>query len=266
MRLSVSNIAWSAEHDEPMYQKLAAMGFSGLEIAPTRLFPQNPYCFLQEASVFKNRIQSVYGLSVCSMQSIWYGKNQRISGSEREYAELLKYTRDAANFAQAIGCSNLVFGCPRNRAVLSEKEYPINEMFLLEAAEIAQKKDVVISLEPNPTIYNTNYINTTREAIDVLHRLNHPNLKLNLDLGTMIENNESADVLCGNVPLINHVHISEPHLAAIRSHRIHFEVLELLCQNHYEGYVSIEMGNKGDLSTVEKAMRYVLDLSICSRS
>ena len=39
MKLSFSNIAWSAEQDEKIYGALAARGFSGVEIAPTRLFP-----------------------------------------------------------------------------------------------------------------------------------------------------------------------------------------------------------------------------------
>lgn len=39
MKLSISNIAWSAEHDAAMYKFLQQEGFSGLEIAPTRIFP-----------------------------------------------------------------------------------------------------------------------------------------------------------------------------------------------------------------------------------
>lgn len=260
MLLSISNIGWSAEHDEFMYQKMTDLGFSGIEIAPTRIFPVNPYSFLQDAAEFKNRLRSEYGLSICSMQSIWYGKSQRISATARERAELLEYTQNALCFAQAIGCPNLVFGCPRNRTVLSEDEKTINEEFLLDIAENARSKGIIIALEPNPKIYNTNYINTTQEAIELLHKLRHPNLKLNLDLGTVIENNEILDILTGNIPLINHVHISEPHLAPIQIRALHNEVINLLCQNNYQGYVSIEMSNKHGLSAVDSAMRYLSEL------
>ena len=49
MKLSISNIAWSTEHDNTMYQFLKDNGFDGLEIAPTRIFPEKPYEHLSEA-------------------------------------------------------------------------------------------------------------------------------------------------------------------------------------------------------------------------
>lgn len=43
MDLSISNISWSAEQDSQVYELMQKHGFSGLEIAPTRIFPENPY-------------------------------------------------------------------------------------------------------------------------------------------------------------------------------------------------------------------------------
>ena len=43
MKLSISNIGWDAEQDEAVYRLMGAYGFSGLEIAPTRIFPEAPY-------------------------------------------------------------------------------------------------------------------------------------------------------------------------------------------------------------------------------
>ena len=37
MKLSVCNIAWTAEHDAKMYGKMKALGMEGIEIAPTRI-------------------------------------------------------------------------------------------------------------------------------------------------------------------------------------------------------------------------------------
>ena len=49
MKLSVSNIAWSPERDETVLILLKKHGFSGVEIAPTRLFPEAPYDKIEEA-------------------------------------------------------------------------------------------------------------------------------------------------------------------------------------------------------------------------
>ena len=101
---------------------------------------------------------------------------------------------------------------------------------------------VVVALEPNPPIYQTNFINTTAEAIKLLQKLGHPALKLNLDFGTVIENGESLGWFSQHGELINHVHISEPRLAPIRDREAHRDLLRLLGEIGYKGFVSIEMG------------------------
>ena len=50
MKLSISNIAWSADQDEKVYGMMQQLGFTGLEIAPTRIFPEKPYEDLTKAS------------------------------------------------------------------------------------------------------------------------------------------------------------------------------------------------------------------------
>ena len=39
MNLSISNIGWPAELDSQVYALMKKHGYSGLEIAPTRIFP-----------------------------------------------------------------------------------------------------------------------------------------------------------------------------------------------------------------------------------
>ena len=51
MKLSISNIAWTPELDTEIYRIMARIGFGGLEIAPTRIFPENPYRRLQSVSI-----------------------------------------------------------------------------------------------------------------------------------------------------------------------------------------------------------------------
>ena len=39
IQLSISNIAWDKADDEAVYTEMKAHGFTGLELAPTRIFP-----------------------------------------------------------------------------------------------------------------------------------------------------------------------------------------------------------------------------------
>ena len=84
MRLSISNIAWDASYDTQVYKWMIELGYTGLEIAPTRIFPSSPYEYIPEATIWAKKLKAEYGLSVSSMQSIWYGRQEKISGSNED--------------------------------------------------------------------------------------------------------------------------------------------------------------------------------------
>ncbi len=315
MKLAVSNIAWGPEQDEAVYSLMKKYGYAGLEIAPTRIFPDSPYGKLREARVWAEGMKVRYGLAVPSMQSVWYGRREKLFGSGEDRKVLLDYTKKAIDFAAAVGCRNLVFGCPSNRAVPDgmpmEEVNRIAEGFFRDigsyaapegnfrdsgecttaedtfrdigsyaAAEetfrdnggctapkgtfknggSAEPNGITIGLEANPQIYGTNYINTTREALELIRRVNSLGFRLNLDVGTMVQNGESVRELAGSVGLISHVHISEPGLKPIMARDLHRQLRELLEKEEYGGYISIEMGRQEDISVIENAMKYVKDV------
>ncbi len=258
MKLSISNIAWPAEWDEEIYRHMQSLGFTGLEIAPTRIFPEQPYGDLNRAFVWAEEVHTRF--EIPSMQSIWYGRTERIFGTEEERKALLDYSLGAIRFAAAIGCRNLVFGCPKNRSTDADSDPNTGLAFFGSLSDMAAKEGVVIGMEANPPIYNTNFLNRTEEALDYIDRISSPGMKLNLDLGTMIANEEDVSVLYGQTDKISHVHISEPRLAKITPRPLHKEVLRLLKESGYEGYVSIEMGKQESPEDVYSVLAYVRDL------
>lgn len=260
MKLSISNIAWGTQRDNEMYRFLQESGYAGIEIAPTRLFPDTPYEHCREAEAFAVWLKDKYALSVSSMQSIWYGRKEKLFGTAEDRRILTEYTRKAIDFASQIGCGNLVFGCPRNRWVEKEEQKENAESFFKEMGDYALKKGTVLAMEANPPIYNTNYINTTREAFALVKKMGSKGFRVNLDLGTMIENKEASDVIEGNINLINHIHISEPNLKKIDEHPIHKEIAALLREKAYAGYVSIEMERQEDIRVIKRIMEYVREI------
>lgn len=257
MKLSVSNIAWTSEYDEQMYLTMHNMGFSGLEIAPTRVFPEIPYDKNEAAKIWAEELKKTYGFMIPSMQSIWYGRAELLFGNEEGRESLFDYTLKAIDFAEAIGCKNLVFGCPRNRYLLEHADATIAEDFFRRIGEYAIAHNTVIGMEANPMIYNTNYINSTSEAIKLIEKVNSKGFLLNLDIGAMIENQEDIGVLNGKEHLINHVHISEPYLKAIKTRALHLQVADMLKDCGYKKYVSIEVGKQDNMDSIVKMMEYV---------
>ena len=260
IRLSISNIAWASEKDETIYSFMKELGFTGLEIAPTRLFPESPYDKCSEARDFTRDLKTRFGFSVPSMQSIWYGKTEMIFGDESERCELLSYTEKAILFAKAIGCGNLVFGCPKNRIMPEGKDSSVAIEFFRRLGELAKDNGTVIAMEPNPAIYGTNYINTTKSAIELISEVDSEGFKLNLDMGTVIENSEDLSMFYDMPEIINHVHISEPYLEPLEKREIHKVLKVLLEKVNYGGYVSIEMKKQDDTARIKEIMSYVSDL------
>ena len=256
-KLSIYNIGWSAENDLLVYELMNRYNFQGLEIAPTRIFPETPYKKKSEAIMWSRQLKNKYGFSVPSMQSIWYGRQEKIFGSIEERQILLDYTKKAIDFAVAIGCKNLVFGCPRNRNLTKQTDEKLAIDFFKELGDYAGDKGTVIGIEANPTIYNTNYINDTESALTLVEEVNSKGFQLNLDVGTMIQNGEKVCELIGKVNMINHVHISEPNLKPIKERKLHSELKELLEKENYNKFISIEMGRVDDITILEKEMDYI---------
>ena len=257
MKLSISNIAWPNIFDEAMYKIMKDLGFLGLEIAPTKLFSDKPYEKKREAILWKDQIQDQFGFEISSIQSIWYGQSERIFGTSEDRKKLIAYTQKAIDFAEAINCGNLVFGCPQNRIIPKDGDIQIAVRFFRELGDYAAAHHTIIAMEANPPIYHTNFLNTTPDTISFVEAVNSNGFLLNLDIGTMIENSEEISILYGKEHLINHVHISEPGLKPIRERLLHKELAGFLKEKKYQGFVSIEVGQQENIRELQKMMEYV---------
>lgn len=240
-KLAASNIAWFPKDDQVVLEKMRQWGFSGLEIAPTRLCPNDPYDHPQESIKFAQTVEDQFGLTICSMQSIWRGRRENLFDPDGATA-LADITEKALSYAEALKCPNLVFGCPGNR-VIPEGCTADNALpFFERLNSIAAQHQSVIALEPNPPIYHTNFLNTTSEVFSFLESMPDAHrLTINLDFGAIVYNKESIHALEPVIPYVSHIHISEPHLAPIEERTEHRELKALLQDCGYSNFVSLEM-------------------------
>ena len=255
MKLSISNIAWPKEYDNKVYKLCKEMGYQGLEVSPTRILGKTPFQSLEKALRFQNMIKSEYNLEISSLQSIWYGQTGFLF--KDDYEKLCKHTQQAIEFAGNLKINNLVFGSPQMRKVYHPDDYRKGLQFFAKIADWAETSDTVFSIEANPAIYGTNYINYTLEAMAIVRYIGSKHLKVSLDIGTIISKQEEIDEIESNIDLINHVHISEPYLELIKSREIHKKIFSILRRNNYKGYVSIEMKRRENIEDVIKTMEYV---------
>lgn len=255
MRLAVSNIAWRSEESEAALGHLQALGVQGLEIAAGLAFfgepdPMRP----GPAAVDRFRANmSRKGLTIASMQSLLFGRTEAaLFGDSRQRGSFEAGVAAAIDLAGRLDCRNLVLGSPTARCIPDgldpELATRVAQDVIGRLGDRCSAVGTILSLEPNPATYGTNFLNTFAETAGFVRTLGHSAVRVNLDLGALTINGET-DAVVASLPtvahLIGHVHISEPHLtpAPADVDDLAF-VLVALGRQHYQGWVSIEMRSR----------------------
>jgi sugar phosphate isomerase/epimerase len=243
VKFSASNLAWDSNEEEDYFRCLVSNGFSGLEIAPTKFIGSNPYeeSNRKRAVAKANLVKEKWGLSIASMQSIWFGRTEQIFGSRLERARLIDYSEKAFEFAASINCSHIVFGNPKNRRLPRGIVPDDAGDFFLVCADLAKEYQLTVGLEPIPKSYGNEFLTTFEDAKNFISSVGSPYIALNYDTGTLFANNENQAISLGFLNLASHIQISEPGLVPITK-RLEFpKISDLLLQSSFSGWISIEM-------------------------
>jgi len=271
MKLAVSNIAWMPKDRLSAYQLLTEFGFSGLEIAPGLLFHDADDPFNPTEQVIIRALEEIHdaGLSLVSMQSLLFGvEGAALFESVEARSRFETGIERAINLAGRVGIPNLVFGSPKQRIVPRDmsKEDAWSEAAMLfrRMGDTAQAANTLLAIESNPAAYGTNFLNTLEEASSFVSEVNHPAVKVILDIGAMHMNGEfgsTPEQISSICMKLSHVHISEPNLNPAPADEKQAEtILKALKVAGYNRAVSIEMkapqGGLGELRTcVERLAR-----------
>jgi len=246
MNLSVSNIAWNRDEINEALAVLKKYKINCLEIAPTLLF--DDILILSDEEIKKTKSQyRAKGFSFVAMQSLLYGiPNYSIFDDSQKVGQLFNYLLRIVAIAHLLGTTRLVFGSPKNRTIrnlASRNNDSLAVSFFQKLSAAARKNGTVICFEANPKEYGCNFIVDTFEAIEFVKKVNHPNFKLNLDIGTILMNEENPEEVINKADnLIGHIHISTPYLGKIASTEVdHNYFSRLIRESNYDGFVSLEM-------------------------
>jgi len=235
-----SNIAWSQQDDNEVLQFLSRIGINKIELSPYR-----DDASLENAYQYVKTLQK-YSIQPYSMQAIQYRQPVYSIFNLKDQRKLLLQLTPLINFAKDVGIKRIVFGCPKNRAVISKntkESDAIASQFFTDLAKQLQNSEVVLCIEPVPEIYKSKFLTNTRQTIDFVEKLNNECIKINFDLGSAIINNEDIENLFKtSAHLFGHVHISEPYLKPVpTSKEFHIKTAATIRNSAYQGHVAIEM-------------------------
>ena len=219
MKLCISSLAWDIKNRLNIYKFLSKKEIKFIEILPFKISNLGLYDNYNNYIKLKREWED-FGLQAVSMQSLHFGLNNcSLFNSEIERKNLYEYTLKSIEVASILGIEHIVFGSPKLRIVPECMSYDeANDIaleFFTKLNDEAIKYNVIIGIEPNSKHYGTNFLTNTKDTSEFVKKINLKNVKVNLDLSTIILENET---ILQSVDLVNslnynfHCHISIPYL------------------------------------------------------
>ncbi len=262
--LTVSNIAWHDGADPEFLGMVAAAGFDGIDLAPTKVWPgwQLP----PDHGTDFRRALDAHRLSAVGMQSLFFGAGplNLFAPEAQGWQAFVAHMEALAAIAKATGVTRVVFGAPANRDPGQLEQTQAWQLACDRLREIGDRyaaSGIQLCMEPVPAAIGGKFLCTTLETVEFLKQVDHPAVRLNLDTAVLLH--EGADIptlIAGCAGLIGHVHASEPGLGNFEQPRAdHVAVRAALREAGYGGAVAIEMAARPGLeaANLARALDYV---------
>lgn len=224
------------------------LGYDGLEIAPFTLVPR-----IEELSEGRRReIKAI--VADAGLETI--GLHWLLARTEGFYLtspepDVQRATGDyLASLAEAtrdLGGSLMVLGSPKQRDLLPGVTYDQAVGYAIEVFErvlpVLDAVDVDLCLEPLAP-NDTNFINTCDQAMDVIRKVDHPHLRLHMDvkaqsseLGVTV-----PELIERHAARAGHFHAQDVNLQGPGMGEVDFgPIMRALVASGYDRWVSIEV-------------------------
>jgi len=264
MKLAVSNIAWDAAEEEAVLALLERLGVQGVEIAPTKLWPELRGATPTAAAEYRARL-AARGFQIPALQAILFGRPELLLfGPPDVQQALVRHVASVAELAHALGAGTLVFGSPKNRDCgdLSwEQASRIAAEVFAHAGDACLAHSVRVCLEPNPKAYACNFMTHWYEVEELVQRIAHPGVAVHLDAACIaVEGDDPVEAVRACAARTAHFHVTEPSLQDFSAPTLdHQAIGRALRESGYAGWLSIEMRRSAEpLQSIEQAVTYVL--------
>jgi len=262
--IAISNLAWSELEDQKIFEVMRNLEIFNLEISPFR----DTERISEVDKRFDNRMSKLldrYGIRIVALQSLMFRYHEvSLFKDVATRNEIFDHLVRVLEFSNKVGSTIVVFGSPKNKIkgkLSRKKALDIAKNFFRKLADQAQKLNITFCIEPTPTVYGADFILSSSEALDFVKGVNHKSIKINLDIGSSITNNEKIErIIRDNIDYIGHVHVSAPYLKAIDcDYLFHKNIAQALNDANYKGVVSVEMLpiGKSDIKNITEILSFV---------
>ena len=179
MKYAAHSLMWTPEFTEKdlhLFDKLKGMGFDGIEIHTNH--PET----LPKKKIKEKMSET--GMK-CTFTATLDKEANIISPDKEKRKAGVEFLKERIDIASELG-SDVLGGViyaawgEFTGKVRTNEEWSYSKESLLEAAQYAQEKGVVLALEP-VNRYETYFLNIAEDARKLVEEINHPNVRIHLD-------------------------------------------------------------------------------------
>jgi sugar phosphate isomerase/epimerase len=247
MRYAICNETFQGWDHERVCRYAASLGYTGLEVAPFTLAPLITDVSAEQRATLRRQAEEA-GLVIIGLHWL-LAKTEgfQITSPEADVRQrTADYLGELARACRDLGGSLMVFGSPAQRpipkgATYEEAVEAAVDTFRRAAPAIADS-GVQLCLEPlGPS--DTAFINTCKQACDILDALAHPSFVLHQDVKAMAtEPTPITELIHTYANRLGHFHVNDPNMRGPGFGEMNFvPILKALRQVNYTGWVSVEV-------------------------
>jgi sugar phosphate isomerase/epimerase len=252
--LVVSNICFKHISQFQFACILKLFNISNVQIAPTTLIQDWSNIKQIKFDDYTNNNVNIY-----SFQSITFGLQNQNIFDDNTRDKLMSHLKTVIDCAIHHNVKVLVFGCPKNRKILNkESESSVNNDnifsdFFRELGHYIGDNDLKICIENNSKLYDCNYLNTINEVGEIVTKINHKNIRMMVDIGNAVMENDILSSIYKYSNIIYNVDIALPNMTPLTSKKdnnIRY-FINILNNIGYRKNVNLEMLIKEDTPELE---------------
>jgi sugar phosphate isomerase/epimerase len=247
---------------------IAETGYEGIEVAPFTLAPRITDVSAERRKALRKQSEDnglrIIGLHWLLAKTTGLHLTSADSAVRRATAA---YLVELGRACADLGGTLMVFGSPAQRSL---EPGTSREEGIERAAEVfgaclpaLADRGVEICLEPL-TPKETNFINSCAEAMEVIERVDQPNLVLHQDVKAMLSETESIPKLIARyAPHVGHFHANDGNLLGPGMGPTDFgPIFGALVESGYSGWVSVEPFDysPGCERIARESLRYMRDV------
>jgi sugar phosphate isomerase/epimerase len=218
---------------------LKLYGIENVQIAPTTIIGQ-----WDNLNDINFELYNKNNINIYSFQSITYGLTDNIF-DENSIDSLFKHLTKVIDCAIKNNVEVLVFGCPKNRKISNDNNIANDEIFINffnKLGDYIGENKLKICIENNSKKYGCNYLNTINEVGEIVQNINHKNIKMMIDVGNIIMENDNINDICKYSKIVYNIDIACENMRPFLNYNeTHKEFIDILKFINYDKKINLEM-------------------------